>query len=72
VAATGDGLLMLKLDDEDLEPALTLPHVTAMQTRGREMVGWVRVDAEAIGDDSELATWIDHGTAYARALPAKK
>ena len=71
VAATRDGRLMLKLDEEDLEPALALPHVTAMVMRGREMVGWVRVDAEAIEDEDELTTWIDHGTAYARRLPPK-
>ncbi len=70
VAATRDGRLMLKLDDDDLEAAVALPHVTPMVMRGREMVGWIRVDGDALEDEAELVSWIDHGTAYARSLPA--
>jgi TfoX/Sxy family transcriptional regulator of competence genes len=71
VAASRDGRLMLKIDEDELEAALALPHVTAMVMRGREMTGWVRIDADALEDEQELITWIDHGTAYARSLPAK-
>lgn len=71
VAATRDGRLLLKLDEEELEQAVALPHVAPMVMRGREMVGWVRVDADALADEAELTTWIDHGTAYARSLPPK-
>lgn len=72
IAATRDGRLMLKVDQEELEAVLALPHVTPMVMRGREMVGWVRVDADALEDDAELTTWIDHGTAYARSLPPER
>jgi TfoX/Sxy family transcriptional regulator of competence genes len=71
IAATRDGRLMLKVDEDELEAALALPHVAPMVMRDREMVGWVRVDADALEDDAELSTWIDHGMAYARALPPK-
>jgi hypothetical protein len=41
-----------------------------MVMRGREMRGWLRVDARA--DDSEwLEQWVGRGVAYARSLPAK-
>ena len=35
------------------------------------MKGWLRVDADDLGAESELATWVEVGTAYARSLPAK-
>jgi hypothetical protein len=39
--------------------------------RGREMDGWVRIDADALETDDELERWIDRGVAYARSLPPK-
>jgi len=43
-----------------------------MEMRGREMKGWLRVDAEHVSGKSELAEWVERGTAYARSLPAKR
>jgi hypothetical protein len=40
--------------------------------RGRPMRGWLRVDAEQVRTESELARWVDLGTTYARSLPAKR
>jgi hypothetical protein len=42
-----------------------------MVMRGREMDGWLRVDAEGVSTKSELERWVDRGVAYARSLPAK-
>jgi hypothetical protein len=39
--------------------------------RGREMAGWLRVDAADVAADAELAAWARRGVAYARSLPAK-
>jgi len=39
--------------------------------RGREMNGWLYVDANAMTPDDELARWIGRGVGYARSLPAK-
>jgi hypothetical protein len=39
--------------------------------RGREMDGWLRVDAGAVERDDELRTWVGIGLAYARSLPPK-
>jgi hypothetical protein len=39
--------------------------------RGREMDGWLRVDAAAVETDYPLRGWVAQGVAYARALPAK-
>jgi hypothetical protein len=42
-----------------------------MEMRGREMRGWLRVDAEDVSTDSDLGRWVDVGSTYARALPPK-
>jgi len=39
--------------------------------RGRSMRGWLRVAAQDVAGDGELAEWLERGTAYARSLPAK-
>jgi hypothetical protein len=40
--------------------------------RGREMDGWLRVEAEALGTDRDLQEWVSLGVAYARRLPPKR
>jgi hypothetical protein len=42
-----------------------------MEMRGREMKGWLRVDAEDVTTEDALAAWVARGTAHARSLPAK-
>jgi hypothetical protein len=42
-----------------------------MEMRGRQLRGWLRVDAEDLDTKRELAKWVELGTAYARSLPAK-
>jgi hypothetical protein len=39
--------------------------------RGRRMLGWLRVGAEDVETKTELARWVELGTAYARSLPPK-
>jgi hypothetical protein len=39
--------------------------------RGKEMRGWLRVDANDVSTEPELVEWVERGTAYARSLPAK-
>ena len=40
--------------------------------RGREMRGWLRVDAGDVATKRELSQWVKRGAAYARSLPAKR
>jgi len=42
-----------------------------MEMRGRQMRGWLRVDSDDVRTTSQLAKWVELGTAYARSLPAK-
>jgi TfoX/Sxy family transcriptional regulator of competence genes len=71
VAASGQGGLLLRVDPAQTESLVDEQHVRRMEMRGREMDGWLRVDAEVVGTDEELQHWVDHGLGYARALPPK-
>jgi hypothetical protein len=43
-----------------------------MEMRGREMRGWLRVEADEVRTKRDLAKWVKLGTAHARSLPAKR
>jgi len=66
VAASGQGGLLVHVDKAEGEELIRTTSARPMEMRGREMAGWLRVEA---GDD--LAEWVERGTAYARSLPAK-
>jgi hypothetical protein len=42
-----------------------------MEMRGREMDGWLRVDAEGATSDADLDRWVETGLTFARSLPPK-
>jgi len=71
VAASGQGGLMLRVDPAETEELTARPHARPMVMRGREMDGWLRVDAEGVDADHELAEWVALGVARARVLPPK-
>jgi TfoX/Sxy family transcriptional regulator of competence genes len=71
VSASSQGGLLLRVDPARTASLVKEPDVRRFQMRGREMDGWLRVDAAAVETDAELRQWVSHGVAYARALPAK-
>ena len=71
VAASGQGGLMLRVEPEQTEQLLAEEHTGPMEMRGRELAGWIRVDATGIESDHDLRRWVDVGVTRARALPAK-
>jgi hypothetical protein len=42
-----------------------------MVMRGREMDGWVRVDAGGVETQEQLEPWVRRSVAYAQSLPPK-
>jgi TfoX/Sxy family transcriptional regulator of competence genes len=72
VAASGQGGLLVHVDKAESEELVTTTSARPMEMRGREMQGWLRVDAEDVSGKIELAEWVERGTAYARSLPAKR
>ena len=71
VSASGDGGLLVRVDPEQTKALLAEPHARPMVMRGREMDGWLRVDAGGVRDKRALEKWVRRGVAYARSLPPK-
>ena len=72
IAASGQGGLLVRADPDESDTLVATTTARLMEMRGRTMRGWLRVDAEDVRSESELAKWAEVGTAYARSLPAKQ
>ena len=71
VAASSQGGLLLRCDPAETDALVAEPHVGRFEMRGREMDGWLRVDAAAVKTDKAMRRWVDVGVTYARSLPPK-
>lgn len=72
VAASSGGGMMVRVDPAISDSLVAKTSARLVEMRGREMRGWLRVDAEDVRGRSELAGWVGLGTTYARSLPAKR
>jgi TfoX/Sxy family transcriptional regulator of competence genes len=72
VSASGQGGLLLRVDPAESEELASRPHAQVAVMRGREMAGWLRVDADGVRTRPQLESWVARGVAYARSLPPKK
>jgi TfoX/Sxy family transcriptional regulator of competence genes len=72
VSASGQGGLLLRVDPDETDALLSKPHARPFEMRGREMQGWLRVDAEGLRTKRQLERWVARGIAYARSLPSKR
>jgi hypothetical protein len=72
VSASGQGGLLLRVDPEQTDELVSLPHARRFEMRGREMDGWLRVDPDGAQNQRDLQRWVSIGVAYARSLPAKR
>ena len=72
VSASGQGGLMLRVEPSQTDALLRRPHTRPFMMRGREMQGWLRVDAEGVRTKRQLERWVARGVAYARSLPRKR
>lgn len=71
VSASGQGGLLLRVDPAQTESLVSEPHAQRFQMRGREMDGWLRIEADALVSDQALKRWTAYGLAYAQSLPPK-
>ena len=71
VSASGQGGLLVRVDPADTDALLAKPHARPMVMRGREMQGWLRVDAEGVQTKRQLERWVARSVAYAGSLPVK-
>jgi TfoX/Sxy family transcriptional regulator of competence genes len=71
VGVSGQGGLMVRVDRDDTDALLAKPHARPFEMRGREMKGWVRVDAQGVKTKRQLEPWVRRGISYASSLPPK-
>jgi TfoX/Sxy family transcriptional regulator of competence genes len=71
ISASGQGGVLVRVDPAESDDLVAKSKAHPAVMRGREMPGWLRVDAEHVKTKRELARWVDRGVAYARSLPAK-
>jgi len=72
VSASGAGGLLLRIPPERTGELACKPHAERFAMRGREMDGWLRVDADGLETKRDLERWVSLGVAYARQLPPKR
>lgn len=72
IAASSKGGLMLHVDPAQADALLAEPHVSQMEMGGRTPRGWLRVAADGVESEDDLARWIQLALGYARSLPAKE
>src|SRR5207245_574643 len=69
-AVLGDEL-MVRVGPDLYHDALTRPHVSEADARGRAVRGMVYVSREGVADPAELGLWVRLGVAWAGTLPVK-
>ena len=62
--------LIVRLDPEREDEALSRPHARAMDFTGRHMPGFITVRPEGL-DDDQLDGWVQDAVARAALLPTK-
>jgi TfoX/Sxy family transcriptional regulator of competence genes len=72
VAASGQGGLMVRVEPSQTAALLEEPGAAPFEMGGRgAMAGWLRISADAVSDEDDLARWVQRGLSYAGSLPAK-
>ena len=72
VAASGQGGALVRVDPLEGGTLVATTEARPMEMRGKQMQGWLRVDAGDLALEAELKKWVELGTGYARSLPAKR
>jgi hypothetical protein len=72
VSASSKGGLLLRVDPALTGSLVSEPEVGRFEMRGREMDGWLRVDASVVEGDGDLQHWVSHGVTYARSLVSRR
>jgi hypothetical protein len=72
VSASSSGGLLLRVPPEQTGELAGRPHAQRFAMRGREMDGWLRVDADGLDAGTELEEWVSLAVTYARLLPPKR
>jgi TfoX/Sxy family transcriptional regulator of competence genes len=69
--ASGKSGLMIRADPTTTGDLVETTPANFAQMSGRQMTGWLHLDAEDIRSDQDLATWIDRALSYSATLRPK-
>src|SRR5215467_14005306 len=59
IAASGQGGILVRVDPAESDELVATTPAELMEMRGRQMAGWLRVDAADLTDDATLAEWVE-------------
>ena len=62
---------MVRVDPGESDTLVRTSRARVAEMRGREMPGWLRVDADDVETKDELEVWVGRGVSFARSLPVK-
>ena len=68
VAASGQGGLLVRVDPAESDAIVARTTARLMEMRGREIRGWLRVEADDVKTKRQLTTWVQRAE---RATPAR-
>jgi TfoX/Sxy family transcriptional regulator of competence genes len=71
VAASGQGGLLLRCDPAETAQLAGKAGAGRFEMRGKQMTGWLRIEASAVRTKAQLAKWVRVGVSYAQSLPRK-
>ena len=63
--------LIVRIDPDETDAALTQPGTRIFDITGRPMKGWLLVASQSLGEKKALSGWVKRGVVYARSLPSK-
>jgi TfoX/Sxy family transcriptional regulator of competence genes len=70
VGTKKDGRILLSVGKDNNDAALARPGATQMVHNGRNMTGFVWVEADAIEDDDDLRDWVRTAYTWVSRMPA--
>ncbi len=63
--------LMVRIDPDDQDDAISQPGVKVFDMSGRPMKGWILVAPDVTEEEAGLRKWVDAGLDFAGSLPPK-
>jgi TfoX/Sxy family transcriptional regulator of competence genes len=71
LAASGQGGILVRVKPDEAASLVAGSGAEVAIMRGREMSGWLRVDAEHVKTERQLARWVLTSKDFALSLPKK-
>ncbi|MBO0805765.1 MAG: TfoX/Sxy family protein [Nocardiopsaceae bacterium] len=72
ITASGQGGVLVRVPPETADDLLVTTRAAVAVMGGREMPGWLRVNAEDLATSDDLSPWVEMAIAHARSLPPKQ